>query len=216
MNNGIDINPGDVFTAGRHKFMCGDIEKDNCCEILDIPHQIYMIYSDPPWNPGNARMWRTVSKLDGASGRKVVWNNFVSRFFDVVTHTNPTHIFIEMGVKQTPEYITTALKAGLPSLRGVWNVFYNYTHPNRLLYFSDANGFSGNLEGMKNEPMTRHVFEHIAKPDEIVFDPCIGLGMTARMAHRFDMTCYGIELNPTRLGRTLMWMSKHGYEIEII
>lgn len=210
----IDVRPGDVFTAGPHKFLCGDIEKDNCSEILGAPHKIYMMYSDPPWNPGNARMWRTLSKLDGDSGRKVEWASFVNQFFDEIIPLHPDHIFIEMGVKQTPEYINTAFVRGLPQLQGIWSVFYNYTHPNRLLYFSAVGKFTGNPEGMKNEPMTRHVFEHIAKPNEIVFDPCIGLGMTARMAHRFDMVCYGVELNPNRLKRTLDWLMKQGYDVK--
>lgn len=211
-----EVRPGDMFTAERHRFLCGDIEKDDCCEILDMPRNIYMVYSDPPWNPGNARMWRTLSKLDGDSGRKVVWEWFVNRFCEHVMSTHPPHVFVEMGIKQTPGFINMAFEYGLPSLQGIWNVYYNYTHPNRLLYFSSVRGFPGDPEGMKNEPMTRHVFEHIAKSGEIVFDPCVGLGMTARMAHRFDMICYGVELNPDRLGRTLGWMVEHGYNVEKI
>lgn len=212
----IDVHPGDVFSAGHHRFLCGDIEKDNCSEILGVPHNIHMVYSDPPWNPGNARMWRTLSKLDGASGRKVAWGQFVNRFCEHVMNSHPSHVFIEMGIKQTPRFINMAFEYGLPPLQGIWNVFYNYTHPNRLLYFSSDGGFTGNPEGMKNEPMTRHVFNHIATTDEIVFDPCVGLGMTARMAHRLDMVCYGIELNPARLSRTLGWMLEHGHDIEKI
>lgn len=216
--NEIEVYPGDVFTAGSHRFLCGDLEKDDCWDMLDIPQKIYMVYSDPPWNPGNARMWRTVSQLDddpvkGTRGRMVDWDHFVDRFWAHVNHANPTHIFVEMGVKQTPEYIKMVGVPRFPDLQYEWNVFYASVRPNKLLYFSNVGGFTGNPEGMKNEPMTRHVFEHIAKEGEVVFDPCIGLGMTARMAHCFGMICYGIELNPARLARTLGWLSKHGYEI---
>jgi len=211
-----EVHAGDIFMVGRHKFLCGDIEKDECCELLEIPSKIYMVYSDPPWNPGNARMWRTLSRLDGHSGRKVNWDRFVARFCEHIIYSNPDHIFVEMGVKQTPNYINAVLENGFPDFREGWNVFYNYVHPNKILYFSNIGGFTGNPEGMKNEPMTRHVFEHIAKQDEIVFDPCVGLGMTARMAHRFKMTCYGVELNPMRLKKTLLWLLKHGYEVNKI
>lgn len=212
----IEVHPGDIFTAGHHKFLCGDIEKDDCAELLGVPQKIYMVYSDPPWNPGNAKMWRTLANLDGNTGKKVEWRHFVNRFCERILYADPTHVFIEMGVKQTPDYINIAFANGLMPLCGIWNVFYSYTHPNRLLYFSEVGGFTGNPEGLKNEPMTRHVFEHIVKPGEVVFDPCVGLGMTARMAHRFGMVCYGIELNPRRLEKTLMWLSKQGYEINAV
>lgn len=210
----IEVKPGDVFVAGPHRFSCSDIEKENCCELLDIPEKIYMVYSDPPWNPGNAKMWRTISKLDGGVGRAVNWDNFLSSLIKCILFPNPEHIFIESGVKQTQEFIEHALKNGFPAYQKTWNVFYNYTHPNRISYFSNTNTFSGNPWGMKNEPMTRHVFEHLAESGKIVFDPCIGLGMTARMAHNFNMICYGNELNPKRLEKTLLWLANKGYEVK--
>jgi len=208
----LSIKPGDIFSAGPHRFLCGDIEKDDVCKLLDIPKEIYMVYSDPPWNPGNAKMWRTLSKRDGETGRKVEWNNFVNRFCVTANQPHPNHIFVEMGVRQSSDFISSAMCIGFSKFKREWNVFYNYTHPNKLLYFSDIGGFTGNPEGLKNESMTKHVFERIYKQGEIVFDPCTGLGMTARMAHRFGMVFYGNELNPLRLKKTLEWMSKY-YEI---
>ncbi len=209
------IKHRDVFSAGPHRFLCGDIEKDDVCKLLNIPKKIYMVYSDPPWNCGNARMWRTQSKIDGDTGRKVEWNNFVNKFCITANQSQPDHIFVEMGVKQSSNFISSAMSIGFPQFKREWTVFYNYTHPNKLLYFSDIDRFTGNPEGLKNEPMTEHVFEHISKQGEIVFDPCAGLGMTTRMAHKFGMIFYGNELNPLRLKKTLEWMSKH-YNVEKI
>jgi hypothetical protein len=208
-----EIKNGDIFTANQNKFMCADIEKEECCKIMNLPEKIYMVYTDPPWNSGNARMWRTKAKVDGEEGRKVDWHNFVDRLCEHVLYPSPEHIFIEMGVKQTDNFIEQAIGNGFPQLRNIWRVFYNYTHPNNLLYFSKINEFLGDPAGMKNESMTEYVFEHIAKRGEIVFDPCIGLGMTARMAHKFGMICYGIELNPMRLQKTIMWFSQQKYKI---
>lgn len=207
------IKPGDIFSAGPHRFACADIEKDNVCKLLNIPKKIYMVYSDPPWNQGNARMWRTISKIDGEIGRKVEWNNFVNKFCITINRSRPDHIFIEMGVRQSSGFTSSAINNGLPQFRDEWNVFYNYIHPNKLLYFSNIDGFTGNPEGLKNEPMTKYVFDHISKQGEVVFDPCTGLGMTARMAHKFGMIFYGNELNPLRLKKTLEWMGKY-YDIE--
>jgi hypothetical protein len=32
--------------------------------------------------------------------------------------------------------------------------------------------------------------------------------MTSIFAYKFDKTCYGMELNPTRLEKTIEWISK--------
>jgi hypothetical protein len=64
-----------------------------------------------------------------------------------------------------------------------------------------------------NNDLKENSKQAIANAGEVVFDPCIGLGMTARMAHYFNMICYGNELNPIRLRRTLLWLSKKGYEV---
>lgn len=56
--------------------------------------------------------------------------------------------------------------------------------------------------------MTRHVFSCVAKKGESVFDPCVGKGMMARMAHEFGMACYGIEINSKRLAVTIKWLEK--------
>ena len=208
----INVYNGSIHIINKNVLMCGDIENEDCYKKINIPQNIYMVYSDPPWNPGNARMWRTLSKKDGDIGRKVNWNNFVERLCTHILYTNPKHIFIEMGLQKTSDFIKQGQSLGFPPIQNIWKVFYNYKNPYNLLYFSEINEFKGNPEGMKNEYTTKHVFEYISKPGEIVFDPCIGLGMTLRMAHKFGMSCYGIELNPERLQKTISWIIKRTNE----
>jgi hypothetical protein len=217
METDLGIKPNDVFSVGPHRFSCADIEMILLRDLLNMPENIYLVYSDPPWNAGNARMWRTLSEYDGSVGRKVDWDYFSRQIYIQIKSVNPTHVFIEMGSKQTSEVLRNFVEYGFLRCQNSWQVYYNSTHPNTVSYFSEYPGFTGNPDGMKNEPMTRHIFENIAKKGEVVFDPCIGLGMTARMAHMFDMICYGNDINPHRLQRTMKWIAqKTGHAIERI
>jgi DNA modification methylase len=217
MNYNINISPNDVFAIGNHRFSCCDIEMVLLKEVLTIPNNIYLIYSDPPWNAGNAKMWRTLSKCDGIRGRLIDWDYFIMQLCIQIKVVNPDHIFLETGCKQTEDIINRLNLLGFPKHRDTWQVFYNSIHPNMISYFSDKPSFKGNPTGMKNEAMTKYIFKNIAKKNEIVFDPCIGLGMTARMAYNFDMICYGNDLNPERLEKTMLWLSKKtGNKIERI
>jgi hypothetical protein len=44
-----------------------------------------------------------------------------------------------------------------------------------------------------------------------VADPCIGKGMTSRLAHEFGLHCVGTELAEKRLAYTTAWLEKKGY-----
>lgn len=124
----------------------------------------------------------------------------------------------------------TAERQGLPPFAGEWTVYYGAPvtsgdrmaecrRPNKLLRFA-GHSWSGNPSDMRGEAMTRHVFEHeplVASACGLyVADPCVGKGMTARMAQRFDLACLGMELNPKRLLVTLQWLEKQGLSVERI
>lgn len=210
----MNVESGDIWKAGPHKFSCFDIEKVDVSDVMNIPSEVHMVYSDPPWNAGNARYWRTFSKLDGEIGNKVDWGMFIDAFCKQVSSVRAFNVFVEQSKKHIDVNIKRMIANEFPAYINKWDVFYNTIHPNVLIYFSDFGHFTGDPSGMKNTAMTRHVFENIAEAGKIVFDPCVGLGMTARMAHEFDMICYGNELNPTRLKKTLEWFGKKGYAIE--
>jgi hypothetical protein len=46
-----------------------------------------------------------------------------------------------------------------------------------------------------------------------VFDPCIGKGMTSRMALYYQWDCIGTEINPKRLGKTITWLERKNFEV---
>jgi predicted methyltransferase len=58
------------------------------------------------------------------------------------------------------------------------------------------------------EPVTQAILGAVVRPGMVVLDPCTGLGMTARLTHRFGGVFRGTELNPVRLERTAAWLRK--------
>lgn len=205
------VEPGEIWAAGPHVFLCGDLETDDIERFIKmIPRPVHMVYTDPPWNAGNAKYWRTHAGMS----RDVDINNLWSCICEIIQQLNAEEVFIEQSVRNWHDFEKIAAKHNLPSLTGKWVVFYGSPHkPNILLRFAETERQGFNPSGLHGEAMTDYVFRCVAQPGKIVVDPCVGKGMTARMAHKYGMICYGMELNPKRLAVTLDWLSRY-YEVE--
>jgi hypothetical protein len=103
------------------------------------------------------------------------------------------------------------------SLLETWTVLYggaSARRPNALLHFG-RHRIRTDPSGMANEPMTVRVCAGVnVFPGSWIVDPCMGKGMTSRMAHYFQWNAVGMELNPKRLALTVKWLERHGYEVE--
>jgi hypothetical protein len=98
-----------------------------------------------------------------------------------------------------------------------WTVYYgspgsrSCVRPNTLLHFGGEK-LAGDPSGLSGEAMTRCVFDALGLPaGTVVADPCMGKGMTSRQAHEHGCDCFGTELNPARLEKTIAWLLKRGY-----
>lgn len=161
-----------------------------------------IIYSDPPWGPGNLYFWRT---HNGESGRPS-WPGFLETFCDVVAAVKAprAHVFVEMGLRWVDELAEAMARRGLQE-RERWQCLYgNPKRPNVLWY--SGPGADCNPTGMSGVAMTKHVLSSVARPGALVFDPCCGKGMTARCALRLGMRFAGVELNPKRAEVTRQWL----------
>lgn len=163
-----------------------------------------IIYSDPPWGPGNLMYWRTHS---GESVRPD-WARFLDTFCGVVaaTKTNDAHVFVEMGVRWIDELSRAMERYGIRE-RTRWRVLYgNPKRPNMLWY--SGPGAPCDPTDMSGVAMTHHVLSSVARPGAMVFDPCCGKGMTARCALRLGMRFAGVELNPKRAAVTQTFLDR--------
>jgi hypothetical protein len=212
-----------TYTRGSltQRFVEVDLDEDsNLAEILLrwLPPTVDLVYSDPPWNPGNATYWRTYAKLGACRSYASFLDRLVA-IYVACQHRGARHVLVEQSsnpahhgmlldaVHRHPEWM-------LP-LQRVYDVLYaKPQRPNALLHFG-REPLSTDPTGLASEPMTlRSLSGARPEPGTWIVDPCMGLGMTSRMAHGLGLNCFGCELNPQRLARTTAWLVKQGYSLE--
>lgn len=176
-----------------------------------------IVYSDPPWNPGNEKYWRRMAGAVRSPGY-VDFLDAWCRIAAVCIDLGAGAVFCEQSAD--PKYLAAMFDAvdrmGWPlEFQESWTVYYGSPRrPNTLLHWGHRKLMT-DPTGLSGEAMTLRVFAGVQpSPGSLVVDPCMGLGMTSRMAHYFALHCIGLELNPTRLERTVDWLKRQGYEIE--
>jgi len=169
-----------------------------------------IIYSDPPWGPGNLLYWRT----HNAETERPCWSDFLRRFCAVASSViAPSgHIFVEMGLRWVDDLAEEMARVGLAE-RHRWTCYYGAQKLPNALWYSGP-GSTTNPEGLSGVTMTRRALEGVSTPGALVFDPCCGKGMTARCAVRLGMRFAGIELNPKRAAVTQSWLNRQSTQRE--
>jgi hypothetical protein len=213
MRNEIDIIK--LKNGNQSQYLiCGDISGNAGDDfILQMENnRIGLVYSDPPWSGSNLKWWRRHAGLS----TEVNYEQFVRRWCEMVHPAS--EIFCEQS--RNPDWSNTMLAAAqdanFPPLLERWLVCYktgNKYLPNMLFHFGKRS-IEEDPSGMHGEAMTRTVFTGLPNYHLWVADPCIGKGMTSRMADHFSMNCLGAEINPKRLEIAINWLIKRGYRHE--
>lgn len=189
-----------ILTAGRHRLAVADLVAEGVV-VLDPAEKADAIYSDPPWGPGNLKYWRT---MNGESTRPS-WERFTSVLSGVcATRIRPGGlVWLEMGLRWSDEL--SRIMEGC-SFREVLRVRTQYGHPSlpaNLLCFSEHQ--SAPVPDMpvdlRDRALVRTALSTLPV-NSVVFDPCCGLGTTARVCIELGLRFSGQELNPKRAART--------------
>jgi len=188
---------------------------DLCVEGVDVFRSfgdIHVVYSDPPWNPGNEKWWRTYANLDPPKS----YGLFLDSWCRCACLGNPEHIFCEQSVNSKhrdllKEAVLRCDSWVLPLIEE-WTIWYGSpSRPNVLMHFGRSS-LGADLTDMRGEEMVALVLDTLNLPKgSVVADPCMGLGTTSRQAHKHGLCCVGTELNPVRLDRTIGWLLRSGY-----
>ena len=199
--------------------MCRDLEDPKTLEDYRrlLPNRVRLVYSDPPWNPGNATYWRTHAKMAPCFS----YERFLDAFASVVAlaaDMGAGDILIEQSANIAhSNYLLRAFeRCGISvPLRRRYEVLYS-GHPNALFHFG-LRVLHTDPSGMSGEAMTLRACAGVCAPSgSWVVEPCTGKGMTSRMAHCFGWNLVGSELNQKRLDVTLAWLKRQGYAIEVV
>lgn len=206
------------MAIGPHRLLCGDIT-EGIVSTLMRAELADVVYSDPPWGPGNQQYWHTM-RLRGSVPR-TSWASFLESFANAcVEHSKQdAPVFVEMGMRWADQLADTMVRRDLAEVTR-WVVTYGPRKrplPVTILMFAHPSAATSDRVTMMvraiehempthGEPVTAHVLRAAVRPGMTVLDPCTGLGMTARWAHKLGGCFRGTEMNASRLERTASWL----------
>lgn len=185
----------------RQMLAVADLLGNGPSVLLSMVDRVDVVYSDPPWNPGNEKWWRRHAGAEPPTD----YNRLLDAWCGLVSRLGPKHIFCEQSFNEKHsrmmlDAVGRCATWSLPLL-DQWTVYYgspgsrSCQRPNALLHFGNVR-ISTDPTGMSGEPMTRKVFEGLdLRPGMTVADPCMGKGMTSRQAHEWgvELLWHGIE-----------------------
>ena len=201
-NNAHDFYPvkaGEVWKVGVHTLVCGDLEGATKIDEQVAKLQPDFIYTDPPWNNGNGRAFRTKAGVDGDKGRPVDIKSLIKR---VLTFGKQLQVLTlcEGGCKERDINRSVITELGAKNI-SEWNITYTERKLPCVLYAADwrtdARNDYPDFSGMDEFSIETLSLEHY-KP-RLVLDPCGGLGGTAWAAHRTGCASLTSELSPYRM-----------------
>src|SRR5579872_6851220 len=96
------VQPGDIWAVGDHRLGCADLEFGQVAEFCRRFGPWDIFYSDPPWNAGNAKAFRTKAAAETPSiaTRVVDFPAFLGRILGLIVAApaRPNLVMMEMGV----------------------------------------------------------------------------------------------------------------------
>lgn len=217
--------PGDLWTLGRHRLLCGDATKaDDVGRLLDGRKPFIMV-TDPPYGVEYKAAWRSEALKDGAdraegqvsNDDRADWTRAWALFPGDVAYVWHSTLY----TRDVAEHLCITgfeLRSQL-----IWNKtrfaisrgHYHWKH--EPCWYAVRKGCTARWGGdrsqstiwdiahVKNETghgtqkpiecMARPIRNHGGKEDD-VYDPFLGSGTTLIAAEQLDRTCHSLEISP--------------------
>lgn len=196
---------GDVWEVSGHRFICGDLQGTNNCIFEDAKKlKPDLMFTDPPWNDGNAKAFRTKSGVDGESGKRVDVASLISLVLGIAAERRIL-AYCEGGVKEQEMNKRIIERLG-GKVAKVYSITYMSAKRPCLLYAADfreipkddyVDGINGRDEAYVEDAVVSH---HMPK---LIIDPCGGRGGTAHCAARHGVRSLTSELSPYRMAEAI-------------
>jgi len=196
---------GQVWHVNEAYFAVGDLEENDALKFLEFMEKTLEIvptafYSDPPWDKGNAKSFRT--KAFGKENSRAV--DFVGSLLPRIVEacrTSCDMFAIEMGDKHVEDLVTELMKQGANGT-SIAPITYYKKHPCRIVCGTFGSTSVQAVEasefaGMDDED-TPGIFIRPLALNTVVFDCCVGQGLTCMVADGLGHRSMGMELNPRR------------------
>lgn len=211
------VKSGEVWQVGAHTLFCGDLElPEHRARIIEIANSagVQLVYTDPPWNAGNAASFRTKAGVPA----KVDFPQFLDNIFGICAKIQ-NHLFsvcIEGGLAQRELVRSRGEVAGF-----IWmdthEILYYRKHPCLLHCFKSPSGASiqidtSSCDGQDDDYTPGLVIEAVKSQTDlkrgVVLDLCMGRGGTAVSAQERGWASVGMELHPRRMAVTIEKLSQ--------
>lgn len=196
--------------VGPHLVSCESITSFEVDKLFDDGRLADIFYCDPPWGEGAMKMFATMAEKKGETVQRETYDVLEARMFQLAKNYAKDHVFIETGLRWEDRVIDGMKQIGLTGIETVRIVYGGKDLGNVLLHGS----LSGTLvdldrvQGMKGGKVSVEVIRPVAVPGGILFDPCCGLGYSAKAALAYGMNFRGNELSQARLNKTIKALSQ--------
>ena len=193
------VEPGEEWHVGRHWFACGDVVGGAELSRLTSGPQIDLVYSDPPWIDGQAKLYFNQSGRDAGELHPAL-----AILAAVVGPARERGLlaYVEVGLPTLDTFVTALAGLGA-KLTGVWDDVYCYRRRIGLLAadfrpqpVEDHPDFGG-----LDDAETPLVAMQRRGLRGVVLDPCCGLGKTSRAAVLAGWSSLNHDLVPDRVAR---------------
>ena len=217
----IPVEVGDIWRVGPHVVGCGDIERGANEQLLGIAANLMqaepaMAYVDPPYNASLAKGYRSKA---GYVDEAADYEALLSRIMGPIGSVD---LYVEGSIRdkeKAPDWFRCSGYAVVNS----WEITYHRTMPamlyqlHRDIVDAAIGGNPADPSGFDDEMTPAWAISRSSRPGDVVYDCCMGMGLTAVSAERLGRRALGLELNHRRLAVTIDRLSSEfGYEYEKI
>lgn len=205
----INMQRREIWGVGSHLFMLGDMEAGDLNYFVNkIPNKIDMVLTDPPWNKGLAKTFRTVAnKYDTTfNAREVVWDSFIMKFAMEVGLINPKVLWVYMSISDTQKFIN-ALQPFIP-VKGMVEIESGFGKCN-FIFFTHEKHYDLQAPVLEFWAMADWALKNkTGSKCETVLDMFMGNGSTAMEVLKTDKTVYGMDINKKKLEKCVGRVSR--------
>lgn len=184
---------------GTHRIFCGDLARGAVVALSD-GGKADVFYSEPPATARDVKVWRT-SKQPASSS----WQGFVAALADMAAGYSAGGAAIECSDDSLKDWVGAMERRGYRTL----NVLPVFAKKPRLLWYGSRDPAAKPLQapGVDEEPATA-ILSHITRPGQVVLDPCVGKGATARAVLRLGLSLWAGDINAGAVAATRLILQR--------
>jgi hypothetical protein len=185
--------------------------------IAMLPDEIRVVYTDPVWDARIATAFRTGAGLFPCKDFGALMDR-LAQVYEACRVRGAADIFVEHSADPAKheQFLEAASRYafGRGPMRKIETTYGSPKRPAILFHFG-LRPPNEKIDGLSGPRLVETALRSIGgvRAGAWVVDPCIGQGMTSRVAHKLGFSCFGTELDPKRLAKTVAWLAKKGYQI---